>query len=286
MSRGRSSPRSTGFTSSALSCSAGSSERFLADATGPRSIGRAPPAPAESLRPAGDSILRSAQRLGLLSSLDEAEAETSPVSAPVRSDAPAGSRPLRRRIYPSKSPIKNTPREPPAPTCLYALVTSSVLRSRICCRPGAVLTPETGRAVRPLAPRSPGVARPCQAPLVAKLLPDGRYSRPTDNLTQQKTPHERGFLWSGRRGSNPRPSAWEADALPTELRPRWPQDSASDFWPEKQRDFCGPSRALPERSPGAGCGTAHLRRGFMGETWFPPCAIMRLDTKTQEATDG
>src|SRR2546427_9212280 len=25
---------------------------------------------------------------------------------------------------------------------------------------------------------------------------------------------------SGRRGSNPRPSAWKADALPTELRPR------------------------------------------------------------------
>src|SRR5690242_4426444 len=25
---------------------------------------------------------------------------------------------------------------------------------------------------------------------------------------------------SGRRGSNPRPSAWEADALPTELLPR------------------------------------------------------------------
>ena len=29
----------------------------------------------------------------------------------------------------------------------------------------------------------------------------------------------RGF-WSGKRGSNPRPSAWEADALPTELFPR------------------------------------------------------------------
>ena len=28
------------------------------------------------------------------------------------------------------------------------------------------------------------------------------------------------FLWSGQRGSNPRPSAWEADALPTELCPR------------------------------------------------------------------
>ena len=26
--------------------------------------------------------------------------------------------------------------------------------------------------------------------------------------------------WSGRRGSNPRPSAWEADALPTELLPQ------------------------------------------------------------------
>src|SRR5438874_9722830 len=26
--------------------------------------------------------------------------------------------------------------------------------------------------------------------------------------------------WSGRRGSNPRPLAWEANALPAELRPR------------------------------------------------------------------
>ena len=27
--------------------------------------------------------------------------------------------------------------------------------------------------------------------------------------------------WSGRRGSNPRPSAWKADALPTELLPQF-----------------------------------------------------------------
>ena len=27
------------------------------------------------------------------------------------------------------------------------------------------------------------------------------------------------LIWSGRRGSNPRPSAWKADALPTELLP-------------------------------------------------------------------
>ena len=33
-------------------------------------------------------------------------------------------------------------------------------------------------------------------------------------------PHLQAFLRSGRRVSNPRPSAWEADALPTELRPR------------------------------------------------------------------
>ena len=32
---------------------------------------------------------------------------------------------------------------------------------------------------------------------------------------------------SGRWGSNPRPSAWEADALPTELRPRGPHRSRS-----------------------------------------------------------
>ena len=28
-------------------------------------------------------------------------------------------------------------------------------------------------------------------------------------------------MWSGKRDSNPRPSAWEADALPTELLPRY-----------------------------------------------------------------
>ena len=38
---------------------------------------------------------------------------------------------------------------------------------------------------------------------------------------------------SGRRVSNPRPSAWEADALPTELRPRCPADSSD---PAARRD--------------------------------------------------
>jgi hypothetical protein len=37
----------------------------------------------------------------------------------------------------------------------------------------------------------------------------------------------RDFLWSGRRGSNSRHSAWEADALPTELLPH--QSEFSDL---------------------------------------------------------
>src|SRR5262249_47296967 len=36
----------------------------------------------------------------------------------------------------------------------------------------------------------------------------------------RQSPDLRGFHVSGGRGSNPRPSAWEADALPTELPPR------------------------------------------------------------------
>ena len=44
--------------------------------------------------------------------------------------------------------------------------------------------------------------------------------------TRQQRKH--GGFRSGRRGSNPRPSAWEADALPTELRPRGPHCRAGE----------------------------------------------------------
>ena len=30
------------------------------------------------------------------------------------------------------------------------------------------------------------------------------------------------MIWSGKRGSNPRPKAWEAFTLPTELLPHFP----------------------------------------------------------------
>src|SRR5207253_1719284 len=42
----------------------------------------------------------------------------------------------------------------------------------------------------------------------------------TQPASVRESPDVRGFLMSGERGSNPRPSAWEADALPTELSPR------------------------------------------------------------------
>jgi hypothetical protein len=49
-----------------------------------------------------------------------------------------------------------------------------------------------------------------------------------------------GFFKSGKRDSNPRPSAWEADALPTELFPQlnyvWP-DKVYKFMKIEETDF-------------------------------------------------
>src|SRR5208282_1562194 len=38
------------------------------------------------------------------------------------------------------------------------------------------------------------------------------------------------FFWSGKRDSNPRPRAWKARALPTELFPLSPSSSLSYWW--------------------------------------------------------
>jgi hypothetical protein len=55
-----------------------------------------------------------------------------------------------------------------------------------------------------------------------------RFELMTSSLPRRRsTPELRGhefainheFNWSGRRDSNSRPSAWKADALPTELHP-------------------------------------------------------------------
>ena len=55
------------------------------------------------------------------------------------------------------------------------------------------------------------------------LVRDGRiaeveYQEPFGPSAARRSSNNDG--WSGRRDSNPRPSAWEADALPTELLPR------------------------------------------------------------------
>ena len=47
------------------------------------------------------------------------------------------------------------------------------------------------------------------------------------------------ITWSGQRGSNPRPQAWEACALPTELCPQIPPVRLSGTCPEN-------SKAMPE----------------------------------------
>ena len=48
-----------------------------------------------------------------------------------------------------------------------------------------------------------------------------RIELTTSSLPRKRsTPELHWRSWSGRRGSNPRPSAWKADALPTELLPQ------------------------------------------------------------------
>ena len=53
-----------------------------------------------------------------------------------------------------------------------------------------------------------------------------RIELTTSSLPRKRsTPELHWRSWSGRRGSNPRPSAWKADALPTELLPQFPSKS-------------------------------------------------------------
>ena len=79
-------------------------------------------------------------------------------------------------------------------------------------------------------------------------------------------------LPSGRRASNPRPSAWEADALPTELRPRDPHCKA-----ETVAIQCIAPRAPRSETPAAS--RAFLRSGKSSQrAGLPPrivqsCAV-------------
>ena len=79
------------------------------------------------------------------------------------------------------------------------------------------------RHPRGRSPRGPLKADRCAAhnifapfhPLCKRGLQRSVIAQKKDDATASS-----GLLLSGKRGSNPRPSAWEADALPTELFPR------------------------------------------------------------------
>ena len=61
-----------------------------------------------------------------------------------------------------------------------------------------------------------------------------RIELTTSSLPRKRsTPELHWRSWSGRRGSNPRPSAWKADALPTELLPQFPSEKI--FFKRKAR---------------------------------------------------
>ncbi len=83
------------------------------------------------------------------------------------------------------------------------------------------LLPASARSQPPA--RHPALAAPRQS-LHPFAFPDRFHTRSHWSTCKHAGPVGRcrfeGFRESGRRGSNPRPSAWEADALPTELRPR------------------------------------------------------------------
>jgi hypothetical protein len=93
--------------------------------------------------------------------------------------------------------------------------------------------------------------------------------------------------WSGRRDSNPRPSPWQGDALPTEPLPlddattlRWCREPGSNW---RHRDF--QSRALPtelSRPDGQPGSVARRRgRGYHG----PPTGL-NLPTPRQARSPG
>src|SRR6266498_608480 len=64
--------------------------------------------------------------------------------------------------------------------------------------------------------------------------PDGTPGSLDDSAHAKGPAHsgpDLGFLWSGRRDSNPRPPPWQGGALPTEPRPHAPEGhSKSRDW--------------------------------------------------------
>src|SRR6185437_15212902 len=90
-----------------------------------------------------------------------------------------------------------------------------------------------------------------------RALPDGRHRLTLRNAPAGKAGSLSDTSRSGRRGSNPRPTAWKAVALPTELLPRF----TDNYWHQPLLSPCG--HFLPFHSTrGQGwIRTTELRRG-------------------------
>src|SRR3954462_4788196 len=68
---------------------------------------------------------------------------------------------------------------------------------------------------------TPSLPRTCSTPELRGLTRETgcRFSVAGDRTLRQLTTDHRELFWSGRRGSNPGPTAWKAVTLPTELLP-------------------------------------------------------------------
>ncbi len=95
--------------------------------------------------------------------------------------------------------------------------------------PSRSMVPGAGPSVCPVARWAlPLRSHPCDGP---KPRPALRFpfASPYPYQVPPALRSSGGFqLWSGRRDSNPRPSAWKADALPTELHPPVVSDPRSE----------------------------------------------------------
>ena len=107
---------------------------------------------------------------------------------------------------------------------------------------------------------------PSSRAMDARWTPEGAARR------LRKTPPELGFYWSGRRDSNPRPSPWQGDALPTEPRPRVPDTLARRSGTSELRAvgrqvgaLC-PRRYAPPRARSTSAASASSRRTAISST--------------------
>ena len=93
---------------------------------------------------------------------------------------------------------------------------TSHARRKTCCHGGVGINPNRGRPLVRLTQLHGSQSAPEQG---TTSRPFGS-ARPSHPVTPTSHPHQ-----SGQRDSNPRHSAWEADALPTELCPHLPDQS-------------------------------------------------------------